>query len=142
MALKPANEWGTSWQTGMGSAGPAFEAGVNRVQTSPGQLAAANKSGYLAGVQNSVDLWASRLQAMTVADWKSVTISKGASRLASGAAAALPKYNAAASKLYAFYQSSIPNLPPRGTFDQNLQRFDQLVRQLHAQRGTFRAAVA
>lgn len=138
MALKPAADWGTKWSSGMASAGPAYTDGVNRVTVSPGQLAAANKAGYVAGVNSAQDLWAQRVN-IPIGDWKAAATTKGAQRLASGAAAAQPKYQAAAGKLYAFYQSQISSLPPRGTFEQNLARFSQLATALHNARGTFRA---
>lgn len=139
MALKPAADWGTKWNSGMAAAGPAYTDGVNRVTVSPGQLAAANKAGYVAGVNASQDLWASRVN-VPIGDWKNAATTKGAARLASGAAAAQPKYAAAAGKLYSFYQSQLASLPPRGTFEQNLGRFTQLATALHNARGTFRAA--
>lgn len=138
MALKPASEWGTKWSAGMAAATPAYTAGVNAVTVAPGQLAAANKAGYVAGVNSSQDLWAQRVN-VPVQDWKTAAVTKGAPRLASGATAALPKYSSAAQKLYTFYQQQNASLPARGTFEQNLARFTQLVTNLHQQRGTFRS---
>ena len=141
-AIKPASEWGSKWQSGMSGATAAYTAGVQRVQTAPGQLAAANKQGYLQGVNNSVDMWASRVASVSNQAWQAATVNKGAPRLASGATAALPKYEAFAGKFGTWLQSEVNNLGPRGTFDQNLSRLNKYLTDLHAQRGNFRAPTA
>lgn len=78
-----------------GGAAEAYKAGVRAVTESPTAKAARHPDRYLAGVQRAVDdgRWAERLTAVTLADWQTASVEKGARRLADGVKAAEGKMN-------------------------------------------------
>lgn len=114
----------SKWQSRLSQAANdgTVAAGVQAVQTAPGQLAARNKAGYLSGVNNNVNKWATNVAAVSNADWQDATISKGVPRIATGATAAEGKFATFMGKLLPFEQNLYNSLPPRGTKDQNIQR--------------------
>ena len=120
-----------SWATGMANAQTKIQAGVNAVKTAPGQAAAANKQGYLAGVQANVDKWGSRVSSVTLQQWQQDFITKGLPRIATGAQAAQPKMQAFMTQFLPFLTSTVGSLPPRGTFAQNVTRMTQMVTAAH-----------
>jgi hypothetical protein len=79
-----------------------YSAGVSAVTTPPGARAAANKQGYLNGVNDSADKWARKTAAVSLSEWQQATLAK-APRYASGVAAAKPK-------IEAFWQTFGPKL--------------------------------
>lgn len=92
MGLKVTpQEAAEKWKRRMQGAAQDYRDGVNRVDTAPGQKAAQNKQGYINGVQENADRWATKVAAVSLEDWKSKAIEKGAARLASGADAAMEK---------------------------------------------------
>lgn len=119
------------WQQNFGAAGPRWAAGIQSVTVAPGQLAAAAQDRYLAGVQQNVQKFASRVAAVPLQTWKDVSVQKGQGRLASGAQAGLAKYTAAIEKVLTAQRSIIGSLPPRGTVEQNIQRSSQFQLAMH-----------
>lgn len=75
------------WQRNLAAAGPSYVAGVNAVQTAPGELAARAADRMAQKVQDSVT--SGRYQAaarkVTLDQWKQAAITNGANRLSSGA---------------------------------------------------------
>jgi len=130
-ALPSAADAAAKWQAGFAAAGTAWQNGINNVTVAPGQLAVAAQSRYLSGVQTNVAKWASKTGAVTLAQWKAAATAKGPSRLASGATAGMPKYQAAIGAVLQAEASIIAGLPPRGTVEQNIQRSSQFQLQLH-----------
>lgn len=92
MAHGTAQDVAAHWASQMGAATPRITQGVNAVQTAPGQSAAANRQGYLAGVTANVDKWARNVAGVSLADWKQATLDKGVNRVGAGATAAAPKF--------------------------------------------------
>lgn len=121
-ALPSAQDAATRWNNGFAAAGTAWQAGIESVQTAPGQMAVAALPRYISGVQQNAQKWAAKTGAVTLAQWKAAAIAKGPSRLASGATAGMPKYQAAIAKVLDAERSIIAGLPPRGTVEQNIQR--------------------
>lgn len=119
------------WQQNFGAAGPRWAAGIQAVTVAPGQAAAAASDRYLSGVQQNVQKFAAKVAAVPLGTWQAVSIQKGQGRLASGATAGLPKYEAAITKVLAAEKSIIASLPPRGTVEQNIQRSSQFQLALH-----------
>lgn len=130
-ALPSAATAAQNWQTGFSGAGAKWAAGIEAVQTPPGQLAAAQQARYVAGVTQNAGKWASRTAAVSLATWKSVSVQKGQGRLASGATTGMPKYQAAIAPVLQAMGSIISSLPPRGTVEQNIQRSSQFQLALH-----------
>lgn len=129
--IPSAAEAASRWQAGFGSAGQRWADGIESVTVAPGQLAAAALPRYLAGVQQNAPKWASRVSGISLAQWKQQAVSKGQSRLASGAQAGMAKYQQRIQAVLDAEKSIIASLPPRGTVEQNIQRSAQFQLQLH-----------
>ena len=119
------------WSTGMGNSTDKIKAGVQAVKTAPGQAAAANKAGYVSGVQQNADKWGARVAAVTLQSWQADFIDKGLPRIATGAQAAQPKVQAFMTQFLPFLSTTVASLPPRGTFQQNVQRMTAMVTATH-----------
>lgn len=128
--LSPADV-ASRWSTGMANAGAKIQAGVEAVKVAPGQAAAANKQGYLAGVQANVDKWGSRVASVPLSSWQQDFINKGLPRIATGAQAAEPKMANFMNQFLPFLKTTVASLPPRGTFAQNVQRMTAHVTAVH-----------
>jgi hypothetical protein len=112
------------WANAMAQATPAYTAGVQAVTTAPGQLAAAQQATYIARVTEKAPIWAQNVAAVGLQSWMNSTVTKGAPRLASGAAAAQPKVTAFMTALLPFEQNLLGTLPPRGNTAQNQARMN------------------
>lgn len=130
-AIPSAAQAAQAWQTGFGGAGQKWADGVESVQVAPGQLAAAAQSRYIQGVQQNVTKWASRVSSVSLASWKQQAVTKGQSRLATGATAGMAKYQARIQAVLDAEKSIIAGLPPRGTVEQNIQRSSQFQLAMH-----------
>ena len=112
------------WATAMGQATPAYTAGVQAVTVAPGQLAASQQAAYIARVTEKAPIWAQNVAAVPLQTWINDTVTKGAPRLATGAAAAQPKVQAFMQALLPFEANLLATLPPRGTTAQNQARMN------------------
>ena len=88
--LPTAAQVTAKWQKNTAAATQAYADGVNAVQDSPMEKAAANSDKMLAKITEAVNSgkWAKTLRAVSLADWKTKTATTGAQRLASGVQAA------------------------------------------------------
>lgn len=132
-AIPSAAEAAQRWQSGFGAAGQRWADGVEAVTVAPGQLAAAALPRYVAGVQQNAQKWATRTAGVTLAQWKQMAVSKGQSRLASGAQAGMTKYQSRIAAVLEAEKSIIAGLPPRGTVEQNIQRSSAFQLAMHQQ---------
>lgn len=126
-ARKTAAQVAAKWSTNLTNATQSMKDGVNAVQTSPTQLAAANPQGYLQGVQQAVATgkWAAGLNAVSLQDWKNAMINKGLPRVGTGATQAQPKVQQAFAPLLQFIydaRDQVNAANPRGSLQQNIQR--------------------
>lgn len=110
------------WAQNLGAAGQAYTAGVQAVQTAPGQQAAQAADRYLAGVQANLPKFKANVGAVSLADWQNAAVQKGAARLATGATAAQPKMANVLTQLFPFIDQARNSLPPRGDIEQNIAR--------------------
>ena len=127
------------WKTSMASAGASYTDGVQSVTTSPTELAAQNEQGYLQGVTEAVasGRFAKGLRRVSLQQWKDAAVQKGASRLASGAAAA-------ADKVSRFWTSFGPKLEqvtaqtnamPSNTFEERMAKMTAQATAVHELKG-------
>ena len=138
MAVKAtAADAAQAWATNFAAAGTKYTAGVNAVTVAPGQLAAAQKAAYLANVQASANIWASKVAAVDLQTWKTAATTTGSARLGTGATKGAPKMQSFMTNFLPALSSIVGGLPARGTFDQNLQRFTAYAQALHAKKGSF-----
>lgn len=129
--MPSAADAASKWQQNFGAAGQAWANGIESVTVAPGQAAAAAKDLYVAGVNNNANKWASRVAAVPLQTWKSVSVQKGQSRLSSGAAAGLAKYQAAIQRVLDAEKTIVAGLPPRGSVAQNIARSSAFQQQMH-----------
>lgn len=109
------------WATAMGSAGPAYIAGINGVQTAPGQAAARASGKYLQRVQANVAKFEKNVSSVDIGTWKTLAIDKGATRLGSGATAAKSKMAAFTTSFFAYLKAgqATINAMPTDTIEQS-----------------------
>ncbi len=77
-------------------------AGAQRVSVAPGQKAAEQAQKYINRVNESLPKWQRNVAAVSLAEWQSKYIQVGVPRIASGAQAAQPAYQAALTPLFQF----------------------------------------
>jgi hypothetical protein len=130
MASMTPDQVAAEWASRLGSATTKITAGVQNVNTAPGQLAARQKAVWAQQVVAAQDKWASRTAAVSLPDWQNAMIQKGIPRIASGAQAAQPKMAAFMGQLLPFIDSGRRSLPPRGTLDQNIARMTNWTRHM------------
>lgn len=130
--LPTAAQAAQAWQQGFSNAGTKWAAGINAVNVAPGIAAAAAKDRYVAGVTANADKFAANVAAITLADWKTMSINKGQARLASGATAGAPKYQQKMGPVLQAIGQIRDSLPARGDIMTNLERSRQMALQLNA----------
>jgi hypothetical protein len=127
-----------AWASRLGAATQAYTDGVNGVTIAPGQLAAAAGDRWLANTTSALPRFKANSAAVQLGTWQQAAASKGAPRLASGAAAAQPKVETVFAKLFPAIRSAVQSLPARGTIDQNIERSAQFARKLNSMKGSFK----
>lgn len=112
------------WARRTGQATQDYVAGVQGVQTAPGQQAAAQQATYLARVNESAGKWARNVAGVSLQDWKDKTVNVGAARISSGVTAAQSKMAAVASQLLPAVAAAAAasRAMPKQTLDQRIQR--------------------
>jgi hypothetical protein len=130
--MPSATDAAANWAQKFGASGAKWTAGVNSVTVAPGQLAARAKQLWLTNTTAAADRFAANSAKVSLQDWQTTTVAKGAPRLASGAQAAQPKVEAAFAKLFPAIQNAVNALPPRGDIEANINRAGQFARAMHA----------
>jgi hypothetical protein len=111
------------WKNRLSAATPDISAGINRVQSAPGQAAARQKGAWLANVQGAADKWERNVGRVSLESWKQAALD-GVGRVAQGA-------NSKVGKMESFLNEFQPHLErvqqalasmPRGSLEQNLGR--------------------
>jgi hypothetical protein len=139
MATRDPATIASKWSNNLAAAANsgAITNGINSVTVAPGQAAARQKGVWLQNTTAAADTWAANVAAVPLASWQQDAINKGVARIPTGAAAAEPKFQTFMGKLLTTINSAKSQLPPRGTFQQNLQRANQMATALHNAKGTF-----
>jgi hypothetical protein len=119
------------WANKLGAAGAKVQAGVESVRTAPGAAASRQASVWQANTAAAVAKYSRNVAAVSLSDWQQATITKGIPRLASGAAAAVPRMTLFLSKFLPFVESAKQALPPRGSYEQNKARMNAMVDATH-----------
>lgn len=128
-----SSEYASKWADRMSAASEEYRKGVMRVSAAPGAAAAAKKAQYVANVNNSADKWAAKVSAVGLSEWQRLAAEKGGTNIATGAAAARPKMEAAASKLLATVDSvrtRVRNMP-NATYEQRQARSAAMNKGMH-----------
>jgi hypothetical protein len=125
-APKSAAQGAQKWAQNLSASTTSIQAGVNAVQTAPGQAAAEHQALMKAKLNAAIDSgkWAARVSSVTTAEWKQAMLTKGLPRVASGAQAALPKYQSFANDFYpvAAQVSQEVSQMPKNSIEDSLAR--------------------
>lgn len=119
----------TKWLTNFNNGATAMTDGVNAVQTAPGQLAAAQSALWLQRLQASQQKWATRVSAVSLADWKSAMINLGIPRAQQGAQQKQQRYTAFITEYMAFLQGAVAQVKamPKGSLGQSIARASAMI---------------
>jgi hypothetical protein len=112
------------WVANLSNSTQAITAGVQAVQTAPGQLAAAKVNTWLARIQASAPKWQQNVSAVSLGDWQNAMIKLGIPRIASGAQEKQGKYLVFAQKFYPYLQSGVATVRamPKVTLQDGIAR--------------------
>jgi len=104
MAHGTAAEVVAKWQARLQQSSQEMAAGVQRVQVSPGQAAAAKRQKWVQAITDpkTQDKWARNVQSVSLSQWQQRMIDVGIPRVAQGAAAAQQKTEQAFSSLLSY----------------------------------------
>ena len=142
---KTPQEATEKWVRNLGQAGPEIEAGVKRVTTAPGQLAAAQQQKYLAGVQEKVHKWANNVKRVSLQEWQDSMLKLGVPRVAQGAQEKRGKMEAFQSEFFPYLDRVLAEAArmPTTTKAQRIQKMVAVVTKVgEFQRGGAAARVA
>lgn len=138
MAVKAnATDAAAAWVSGMQGAGAKYTAGVQAVKIAPGTLAAAAADTWAANVAQAKPKFQRNVAAVSLSQWQDAAVNKGAGRLSSGATAAQPKMAAFMQKFIPQLGNIVGSLPPRGQFEQNINRLTTYLQAVHATKGQY-----
>lgn len=120
------------WVRNTQAASESMKAGVNAVTESPTQKAAAQADRYVAGVQNNVEKWKQKLNAVSLQSWQQSMITKGIPRMAQGVATAQPKVQAFMTVFLPFVQQAAAEVRamPKGGVEAGVARAAAMIRKI------------
>lgn len=131
--LSPS-EGEAKWATNIKRSGLFIEAGVNRVDKSPGIAAAENMAKLKANLIKSLDdgSFEAALRNVGLAEWQKAMIEKGIPRINKGVDQAKEKTVAVLSKLYPFIESGQQKVEvmPKVTLDDSIARAETFIRHM------------
>lgn len=131
MAQMDPNAIAQQWASRLGQSTTKITAGVQSVTVAPGAAAARQADVWAANTAAAKSKWQRNVAAVSLQDWQAAMTGKGVQRIAAGATAAEPKFAAFMSQLLPHIAAGQAKLPPRGGFDQNVQRMNQWVNHMH-----------
>jgi hypothetical protein len=115
----------TEWQTGVQNYSGDWAGATTRQQ-------AAMQQNWNQSVQDGT--WARGVQSVGTSGWKQATQDK-VTNYSTGFQAGATNYAASAQKIFQANANILPNLPPRGSYEQNKIRSTTYMDAMHAQRG-------
>lgn len=125
------------WETNTSGAQQAWQDGISRVKTAPGQLAAAASDVWLQNVTAAKNRYQANVGKVTLSAWQAATTAK-ASNFGTGVAAGQAKMAGFMQAFLPKAQSIAASLPARGGYAANKQRAIAMMDQLHAMKGQFK----
>lgn len=132
MPMPTPSQVAQNWQRGMSNSSEKLKQGIQNVTQSPTAKAAQRIDAMVAGVQRAAasGKTAAALNAVSTEDWKKAMLEKGVPRVAAGAAAATPKFQAFMVKFLPWLQNGLSQLEsmPRGDLEQNINRANSMMR--------------
>lgn len=118
------------WVTNIGQATERITAGVQAVQTAPGQAAAAAHQKWLTRVQESADKWRQRVGSVSLQDWQQSMVNVGIPRIAQGAQAKQGKMESFMSDFLPYLSQGVNRVEqmPSVTLEDNINRAVAMIR--------------
>ncbi len=134
--MKTAQQAAANWQASAGRAVTAYTTGVQNYTGDWAGKTVAQKQAWIQGLADAQarGSWEAGIANTGTQGWKSATEAKSAS-FGQGFTAGAQKQAAAAQKIMGALSNIVGSLPPRGDFNQNVQRSVQVQTQLHALKG-------
>lgn len=121
-----AEQAADKWQRRMQTAAEDYTTGVNAVTESPTAAAAEQANKYQVGVQEAVaqGRFQRGLERVSLQDWKTAAVEKGAPRLATGATAAAPLVRTRLQQIFAAQDEvlAIVDQMPTDTLEQRIAK--------------------
>lgn len=132
MAKMTGQQMAAKWRQNLSASTTFIQQGVQAVQDSPTEKAAASGEKMLRGITAAVQSgkWGRRLREVSLAQWKERTIQVGIPRIAQGAAASEGKFATFATRLLAFQDRLVQQVDamPDLTLEDNINRMVTFVR--------------
>lgn len=122
MANQTPEQIAQAWANRLSQSTQKITDGVNAVKVAPGVLAARQADLWLQQIQANKAKWQKNTAGVTLGDWQTAMIEKGAPRIAQGANASVDKFASFMGQLLPHIDRVKASLPPRGTLDQNINR--------------------
>lgn len=118
------------WATRLGGATAEITAGVARVQTSPGQLAAQKADKWRQATIDAAEKWRRNTGAVSLEMWRNMMVNVGIPRIAQGAQAKKSKYTAFAQEFYPHLDRGLQKLQtmPDTTFEDRINKAVAMMR--------------
>ena len=134
--MKSAQQAAQNWRDSQGRASAAYTQGVQQYTGDWAGATVSQESVALANITQAFTSgrWRNGVLSVGTAGWKSATEAK-ASNYSTGFSAGANAQQASITKIMNALSAIVPNLPARGTYEQNKTRATTLMDALHAQRG-------
>ena len=138
--MKTAQQAAANWAASAGRAASDWETGVNNYSGDWAGATTRQQATMTSNWNQSVTSgrWASGVNAIGTAGWKSKTVAKS-SAYSLGFQNGASAQAAAAQKIQSALANIVPSLPARGTYEQNKIRSTTLMDSLHALKGSLGA---
>ena len=139
--MKTAQQAAANWEQSAGRAATAYQQGVQSYQGDWAGATVAQEAALVQGFTQAVSRgdWRRGVSAVGTAGWKQRTEAK-APNYSQGFTAGAQRQAAAITKIMGALGTIVPNLPARGTYEQNKIRATTLMDALHAQKGQLGAS--
>jgi len=134
--VKTAQQAAANWAASAGRAATDWAQGVQNYNGDWAGATTAQQATLLQNVTQAISsgAWARGVQRVGTQGWKQATVDKSAN-FTTGFQAGAARQAAASAKIIGALQNIVPNLPPRGSYEQNKARSTAVMDQLHALRG-------
>ena len=134
--MKSAQQAAANWVASQGRATQAYSDGVAAYNGDWAGATSRQQSVMQANLNDAINSgrWAAGVNRVGTQGWKTQTEAKKGN-FSTGFSAGAARQAAAAAKIQAALANIVPNLPARGTYEQNKIRSTTLMDALHAQRG-------
>lgn len=137
--ILPPSVIAKKWGRNAGTAGQSLKEGIENVNESPMEAAAAKEDLYLQRIQEAVadGRYSRGLKKVSLAEWKDKTINKGVPRYQASIPGAIPKMEAAMNVLVPHIEEGqkLVQAMPSVTLEDGINRAAAMIRHMHKVKG-------